>query len=228
MIMSALRSKLLNEIYFTENKLLLKLYSFYTFQVKSQSKTDDFINEELNILFIHNPKVAGNTLKNVLKLNNKSSWHHTPTFLVPPKVWEKYYTIVAVRHPIDRLLSSYRYHSQTSYQGYYLKKYPFLHNLELQEYFKIFKHEPFAILPQVNYIKHQLSHSPIDYIIRFEHLIDDVKKLCLQLNLSFEILPHLNATKKPKSPNYLDNHSSFKEEVIDFYREDFESFGYDF
>ena len=225
--MPSLKSYILNKIYFSENKLLLRLYSYYAFRIKSSEQTDAFMNENSKILFVHNPKVAGNTLKNVLNLNPTISWHYPPTFLIPPKIWEKYYTIVAVRHPIDRLISSYHYHTQDSYQNYYLQKYPFLHQLDLQEYFNIFKKEPQAILPQVNYIKHHLSDKPVDFIIRYENLLEDVKKLCEKLNLPFETLPHLNSTKRSQKKDYFQNQESFKAEVIDFYQQDFEVFGYE-
>ena len=118
----------------------------------------------MQCLFIHNPKVAGNTIKNILHLNIDISVHIIPVYLIHPDVWEKYFTIVAVRHPVDRLISSYCYHTNKTYKGFYYKKYPFIHKLSLQEYFELFKKEPFAIRPQIDYLKHHQSNIPVDFI----------------------------------------------------------------
>ena len=35
------------------------------------------------------------------------------------KLWEEYFSILCVRHPIERLISSYLYHCKGNYTGYF-------------------------------------------------------------------------------------------------------------
>lgn len=90
------------------------------------------VNKSLELIFIHNPKVAGNSLLEIVGINLEtglSTSHQTPTYLVKKQTWEACFSILAVRHPIDRLISSYNYHTKKSYNGHFLKKYPELHQL---------------------------------------------------------------------------------------------------
>ena len=71
-------------------------------------ESNNNVVEKNKLIFIHNPKVAGNSLMNVIgiRLKEKESTNHqTPTFLVNRKTWETYFSILAVRHPINRLIT---------------------------------------------------------------------------------------------------------------------------
>jgi hypothetical protein len=179
------------------------------------------------IIFIHNPKAAGNTLMEILGIKLKkgeSTSHQTPTYLVNKKKWETYFSILAVRHPIDRLISAYNYHTKPSYQGYFLSKYPELHSFTFEQYFNVFSKEPNTIMPQVEYTRHLMSSKKVDFIIRYENLQEDVDRLCDTLNMEKYPLPHLNKSPK-KQIDYFEN-ESLKERVLNYYKEDFEYFNY--
>jgi hypothetical protein len=219
-------SDLKKQFYNIEDKFLLNLF-LPLFRIRQCGlPKSHFYNFQKNILFIHNPKVAGNTIKDVLGLNHKYASHLTPTFLVSKKKWEESYSVVAVRHPIDRLISSYRYHTQKKYKGVYYKKYPFLHQLEIDEYFDLFKKEPFVIRPQVDYTQHYFSSKPVDFIIRYEDLNRDLNELCERLKIPINTIPHLNPSRTKYKEHSFNKAKTFWKKVINYYERDFERFNY--
>ncbi len=222
----SLKSTLLDTVYTTDYSLLIRLFHLYSPVSKFENVKDCFVNKDLNLLFIHNPRTAGTSFKKVLGLNDSDNVHLTPSFLISAKEWEKYTTVVSVRHPLDRLKSSFCYHTQESYRGFYFKKYPFIHQLKLPQYFELLKQEPFAIRPQVDYIKHHLSNQPVDYIIYFESLAEDMAHLRAQLKLPPFHIPHLNTSSYTDSIDQYLEDAHFKEMVIEYYHQDFEVLDY--
>ncbi|WP_375577893.1 sulfotransferase family 2 domain-containing protein [Marivirga tractuosa] len=180
------------------------------------------------IIFIHNPKAAGNSLIKLLGIELKegeSTSHQTPSFLVNKRTWESYFSVLVVRHPIDRLISSYNYHTKESYQGHFLQKYPELHQFSFEKYFEVFSKEPYAIRPQIDYSNHIMSSKRVDFVLKFENLENDVEQLCSKLDISNVSVPHLNQSKRKEIDYFKDE--SFKQKVINFYKKDFEYFDYE-
>lgn len=211
---------------FTESRLLLKLLNYQTEEEQNGIEGRNLL-KQTGILFIHNPKVAGNSLTNLLsgsdqKLNTS---HKTPTFLVTKNTWEKYTTVVAIRHPLDRLISSYHYHTKPEYKGVFTQKYPKLKEYSFEDYFKTFSKLPYVIMPQVHYVRHAFSKKPVDYLLRYETLGSDVTKMANELHLSQNILAHLNASKRQPQGYFASE--AFQKRVTAYYREDFEHFGYE-
>lgn len=206
---------------------LFKSIQYYIHHQKSANRVPKNVIQDNNLVFIHNPKVAGNSLIKLLGIElekGNSTSHQTPTFLVNKKDWETYFSILAVRHPIDRLISSYNYHTKGSYQGFFLKKYPNLHHFSFERYFEVFSKEPYVIIPQVEYTKHLMSKKQVDFIIRYENLQQDVNRLCEILNIPKHELPHLNKSPKKKI-NYFEN-AFFRKKVLNYYKDDFSYFDY--
>ena len=220
------KSILWNYFFFTKNKRSIKWFSRNLLKHYNGSENKHYLNKEKKILFIHNPKTAGNTIKEILNLNKRHTTHVTPSFLIPKSTWESYKTIVSVRNPLDRLISSYNYHTNPSYNGYYASKFPNLHMMNLEAYFNIMKKEPFAIRPQVEYTKHLLSIKKIDFIIRYEYLEKDIKILCQEIDLKYLKLPHLNYSSEKRMTSINDQKESLKKNIFKFYKEDFETFNY--
>ena len=65
----------------------------------------------------------------------------------------------------------------------------------------------------------------VDFIGRFESLIDDFQKLCHLLGITCK-LPHAGKTKHNNYKEYYDKES--REIVGEFYKKDIEIFGYKF
>jgi len=186
------------------------------------------LNESMNVdharrlFFIHNPKCMGTSLKQWLGLRVDNADHRFPTLTVNRMLWEAYTTIVVVRHPIDRFVSSFNFHCRSNYAGGYTVKYPDLKSWDMAEYFERMRlHEPLAIAPQWKYTVHLQSDAPPDFLIRMEDAAEDIQRLAGVLGIG-ETLPGLNRSsgrKESPEPALLD-------QLTDYYALDFQLFGY--
>lgn len=220
--MSILENSTLKQI--GSHKMLLSAYHLYRSLI-GKPVISSSVNEERKIVFVHNPKVAGTSLRRLLGLKGDIS-HFTPGLLVPKKLWEDYFVIVAVREPVERLVSSYNYHTSERYNGFYLQKYPDIRTWSLETYFQIFGREPFGIIPQVNYLRHPLSDKKPDFVIRYENLEPDVTRLLSILHMNEERLPLLNDSARRAGRVHLISNRKLLDKVIDFYREDYRQLDY--
>ncbi len=228
--MKKIIEKIEHKVFLSSSKIVVRIWFIakrLAGKILLTSNTELYLNDTLKLIYVHNPKTAGTSLKKMLCLDISSAIHKTPTFLVSKETWEEYFSLVAVRHPLSRLISSYVYHTKGSYSGYYLKKYPNLHSLNLKEYFFLMKKEPWAIRPQVDYLNHMFSKKSVDYIVRFENLKEDIEELKKLLNLPGVEIPYLNSSKTEKYYDELRNDKVFLNKVIRFYRDDFHRFKYD-
>lgn len=193
---------------------------------KHLQETSININHKKKVIFIHNPKAGGTSIKQAFGLADAKfgADHRTPHHFIHPKTWDSYYTFAVVRHPIDRFVSSYNYHTSAAYTGGYLKRYPNLHDLTPLEYFEIMQNEPFAIIPQHQYTVHRFSDTPIDKVCRFENLNHDISEILESFGDTTLSIPHLNKGSTSKKKSVLDA----KTEAIltKYYKEDFKIFKY--
>ncbi|OGS35853.1 MAG: hypothetical protein A2293_07300 [Elusimicrobia bacterium RIFOXYB2_FULL_49_7] len=187
-----------------------------------QEKTIN-IDHTRKFLFVHIPKGAGTSVKKALGLPDGPADHGTPTDMVHAQTWEAYFTFTVVRNPIDRFISSYRYHADPLYQGYVYKKFPHLHSMSLEEYFDAVGQTE-IVRPQVDYIRHKYSNKPMDRICRFEHLDIDLAPVFNHLKINTAI-PHLNRSDKKKSSPDLEQ--GLRNKLLVRYQDDFKIFGYD-
>lgn len=184
------------------------------------------LDKERGILFIHNPKCGGTSIKEALglALDEEKTDHRYPWEMVSAEEWERVYSIVCVRHPFDRLYSSYRYHTDPNYNGHYARKFKDIHRLTLPRYFERLKDEPHGIGPQVNYLSHRYSAKPVDRVLRLEELNRELPYLLGHLGLEDRAVGHLNATRSleriPSLP------PGFLEALCHYYREDFRHLRY--
>jgi hypothetical protein len=77
------------------------------------------IDHDLQLIFLHNPKTAGTSIKESVGLAKAQfgANHKTAEFFVHPKTWESYFSFVVIRHPIDRFISSFKFHTNVNYRG---------------------------------------------------------------------------------------------------------------
>lgn len=184
------------------------------------------VDHRRRLIFVHNPKTAGTSIRSALDIPGEVPSHRTPTHLVHHRTWEEYFSFVVVRNPFDRLVSSYVYHTDSDYRGYYLTKYPHLHGMSFEEYFRAMQAEAFAIRPQVDYCRHRFSEEKVDFVCRFEELERDFGRLCDRLGIQAQ-LPHLNRSHHASYRSYYRN-DGFKQQVQAFYRADLKQFKYHF
>ena len=182
------------------------------------------ISHENKLIFVHNPKCAGKSIRKLLGLPSQVD-HRPPTSLVRKAAWEAYTSVVVVRNPFDRLVSSWAYHTSEGYAGVFFVKYPKLRSLSLEEYFELMKHEENVIRPQVEYVSHAFSEKTADHILRFEHLEEDVDFLCKAIGVPNN-LPHLNRSAHVEHRKCFTK--SLRAKVELFYEQDQLQFDYSF
>jgi len=187
-----------------------------------------YIDHNQKIIFIHNPKCAGNSLRRYLGFNNKETYHNIPSE-IDAKVWEQYTTITSIRHPIYRLISSWKYHTNPEYRGFYSERVYNLHQLNIELYFYYFKHTK-TILPNIKYTQHNKSNKSIDIILEFEKLHDTtyLKEKLKHIQTS-DVLPNINKTiyRPQEHIETIKNNNKLLADIIKFYQEDFETFNYE-
>jgi hypothetical protein len=181
------------------------------------------VDHDRRLIFVHIPKTGGTSIKRALGMEGLGD-HRTPTALVHPATWEAYFSFMVVRNPFDRLVSSYAYHTGPTYHGAYFQQHPDLKEWGFQEHFRKMRDKSWAIRPQVEYTRHDYSQTRISAVLRFEDLAEDARELFERIGVDAE-LPHLNPSSRRDARDYYDD-PDFLREVVEFYREDFEAWGY--
>lgn len=171
---------------------------------------------------MHIPKAAGTSICHALY--GKDPWHYSLRELrvIAPNKYRRYPKVAFVRHPVDRIVSTYKYAQK------HVVDYPntsvafvarasglndFVENLLTPNLVK----QHYFFWTQ----SHYLSLS-IDFLGKFESLHDDFERMCSKFDLELE-LPAKNISQKaqlePLSAKALNN-------IYRLYRDDFNSFGY--
>jgi len=181
------------------------------------------IDHDRQVCFVHNPKAMGTSMKAWLGLRTDNADHRFPTLMVNKDLWERYTTVVVVRHPVERFLSSYQFHCRSDYAGGYLTKYPDLKSWQMETYFeRMTAHDPYTLAHQWKYAVHLRSEHPVDVLIKMgEHAVG-LEDLAARVGLS-EPFPQRNRATGEKPA--LD--AAFRARLTDYYRPDFEMFGFE-
>lgn len=129
-----------------------------------------FSKDGRKILFIHNPKVAGSSLKDYLKVNGQTHAH--ARHICNEKTWHSSYIIGAIRHPIHRFISSYKYHILSDYDGGMIKNYGGnFKKLNALEYFYLIKNHPRNSASNYDFMHYPSKSKPFpDLILRYEDI----------------------------------------------------------
>lgn len=176
-------------------------------------------SEKYDLIFIHNPKVAGTSLMELLEIPMFFN-HSLPCRRFSVEEWENNTFMVVVRHPIDRLVSAFFYHTGNKYFGGYMKLFPNLKEIStLYDYFINFCSIENTITPQYNYIHRPGSKKTIDHILKYENLEND---LSTKLNIE-STLPLKNKTARKNKPSLTKKQFDI---ILNYYHKDFEIFGY--
>lgn len=179
------------------------------------------INHEKKLIFIHIPKNAGTSIIKAMGVENlymdktieeyKEHYHD---------YWNEYKKFTIVREPIDRFISAYKFarmdesgwFSATGEEG--LKKhhhYDFCNSMDINGYTSYIYNNPKEfnrwIIPQTFHILNKDNEMEIDYYVRYENLLGDLKKIGIdtieKLNSSkIEDDKIIQLTKKSKNMLY--------------------------
>lgn len=191
-----------------------------------------------NVLFIHNPKTAGTSMREVLikrpgateLFTTYGSWHLTSRELmykVHNKKFHEAWKFVFVRNPWEWFVSMYE-NSRVNQNR--------VHRLT-HNGFAMFVHK----IIEGRYFQQEKFIEFVDFIGRYENLQEDWERVCEKLGRDNH-LPHLNRSRqdasdgffqrirdyfKPPEPYYRSyyNHST-KNKVLDYNRQIIERFNY--
>ena len=178
------------------------------------------VSLQYKMIHVHIPKTAGTALRR--PLFDSEVVRHVRASEIPLALWEAFPSITIVRHPIERLLSSYKYHVMSGYSGVLLKRHPDLKSLSLEAYVDRFVGKSDLLGMQKSYISRDDSTKPIvDHVIRFEHINEELPKILEGLGVDVKI----NVVKQSPKNKVIATKAVLKQ-IKAHYKEDYETFGY--
>ncbi len=192
--------------------------------------------DDLQAIFIHIPKNAGQSIRSSL-FENLLPGHlnvYTYQLIFPKRLFDRYFKFAFTRNPWDRLVSAYTFMKSG---GAHEKDR--LWSEKLLSRFSGFEHFVQEGLreaeiqawphfrPQVEFLKGQGGGIEVDFLGRFENIDRDFEIVCQQLGIERELL-HINKTKA-KRESYQSYYSAESREIASqIYSQDIAEFDYDF
>lgn len=181
------------------------------------------------VYLLHNPKAAGSSLKRMLHCPKGRTLHIWATGAFSRRIWRDSFVITAVRDPIDRFWSGYRFHVRGPYAGALYKRHgPALKSLSPEDYFTFIQQYPEYLGPQVNWATYPDPVKPrADLILRVEDSATWPEKLRQAgLNIPDQDMAHENRSAKESAPQKLS--ANLLAQLCAYYAEDYEKLGYEF
>jgi len=197
------------------------------------------ISDKYKCIFIHIPKVAGTSIKQVLEMpgSGHSPWQFYANNF--PDKWSTYQVFTVVRNPWDRMVSAYTYarmeksfwhDSRTAPHPDYevIKKSTFAEFCEiLANRRELLKHESWH--PQCYWIAGKRNEEVVlvvPNILRCETLDHDFAVLCEKLGIPSVSLPYTNASGHGHYRDFYDD--TTLDLVAQVYAQDIRLFDYSF
>jgi len=209
------------------------------------------ISESKKFLFVHIQKTAGRSFEAVLKDNipdlKSLPGTHDHAAWVKEELgdkWDTYYKVAFVRNPWDRLVSWYTMIIEKGNTTWYkrmtgLGKYNKIRQyvLDNTNSFEEFIYKCVDTIDdtdgkksfwynQLDYVSDHNGKVMVDYIGRFENLVEDAGTVFRNLGIEGSSLPHKNSSSHRNYRSYYNDHT--KDLVAQRYARDIEYFGYEF
>lgn len=186
------------------------------------------ISKKKKFIFIHIYKNAGNSIKNLLHdyHNPKYTFKHPHYKAKNIKEtlgdkYSEYISFVVIRNPWDWQVSLYHYmlKDKEHHQHEFIKS---LGNFDNYIKWRCEK----EVRYQTTFLLDDDNNCIVDYILKFENLNEDMKKMCEIINIPYQSLPHINPTKHNNYKSYYTEET--KDLVYKAFKKDIEAFGYKF
>ena len=155
--------------------------------------------------------------------NSSSKWYKHMSALqvkdnIGDEIFNNYFKFCIVRNPYDLMVSSY-------FWRLHIKEF----NGPFNEFIKNFHHT----INTDNTRRIFINNLPIcDYYIRYEILLDDIKKVCEKIgikNYNLNNLPNHKSGIRPKGLSYRDYYDEETRLIVyNLFKKEFELFGYEF
>lgn len=152
------------------------------------------INHEKKLIFIHIPKNAGTSIIKAMGVENLYMDKTIEEYKEQYKnYWNDYTKFTSIRDPIDRFISAYKFarmkesgwFSVTGEEG--LEKhdhYDLCNSMDINEYTSYIYKNPKKfnrwIIPQTFHILNKDDEIEINYYVRYENLLEDLKKIGIE------------------------------------------------
>lgn len=225
------------------------------------------ISQVDNCVFIHIPKVAGQSIESVFLERAGVIWDERESFLLkhntspkfgPPRLahltaqeytslgylsneeFSKMFSFAFVRNPWDRLVSEYVYRKYPySFNDFLFKYFPISSDDNYNDGLDLYRH----IMPQTDFLYDHQGKLLVNFVGKFELLVDDFAEVTRLITGDSLPLPHKNKSysnklKKLKqlfsfSKSQKKHYSEYYDEssrafVAQLYRKDIELFDYKF
>ena len=148
-----------------------------------------------------------------------SLFHHLPAYqlmkLIDNDIWDNYYKFAVIRNPFDRYVSFYEYYRGTGGRLRTGEK-------SFEEWFWTEDFFP----AQWPYVYNPAGGLLVDKIIRFEDISSEFKKVCEDLKIPFNVMPHEKKSERKSYQEYFTRDMRICAEKL--VRRDLELFGYKF
>jgi len=148
--------------------------------------------------------------------------------MLPEEIYNKFFKFVFVRNPWDLQVSSYHH--------IHREKPELLERVKSFEDFLHLKFDPereydfmldISAQRQWEYVVDLNGELIVDFIGRYEDLLNDYKKICAHIGIPFKELPHRRKAEDRKE--YRDYYTDETAEMVEtHYKKDIEMFGYSF
>lgn len=203
------------------------------------SKLDGVVNlsDQHRCIFIHIPKTAGSSIKEVLGLpgSGHPPWQYF--YNIHHEKWCAYKKFTVIRNPWDRAVSAYCYaRMKTSYwhnpvSGMH-PDYAVLSNRSFDDCIYILKNERELLRheswhPQTLWLMgtERLSGKlMVDFILTYENLENDFSLLCDKLAIPVKKLPHSNRSDRKAYKGFYKNRTI--DLISEIYADDINTFNY--
>ena len=167
-------------------------------------------------IFVHIPKVAGQSIEQFFLERAGLNWHSRAPFLLkknkkptlgPPRLahltaqeyvelgyisdekFSQYFSFSFVRNPWDRVVSEYKYRKYPfSFNDFLFKKFPTPSDDNYEHGLDAYRH----VLPQADFLFDAAGEQLVDFIGRFERLKDDFHYVSEKVTGLKAALPHKN------------------------------------
>jgi len=202
-----------------------------------RSKEDPYIPSfhRLKCIFVHIPRTGGISVEKAL-FGEKVNHHRAVEYLYyKPLLFRRYFSFTFVRNPWDRLVSAFFFLKQggrnqfdKSWSDLYLSDIndfsQFLLKLSEDKSFRNIVTRWIHFQPQYMYITDKWNNIIVDFVGRFENLMDDFRIIMDRLGI-ITTLPHLNRSRHENYRTYYDDDT--EEIVRTLYQKDIELLGYE-
>lgn len=197
-----------------------------------------FTEKRHNIYFVHIPKNAGNSIRQVCKEQNIKVISHNirkrnKRLLAAYRSKKKLHAFCVSRNPYDRVVSAYHYllndgrnktKADNLERDIFVAPYSGFEDF-IRNGLKEASQQQLHFLPQVFWVRNREGDPEVETALKMENLQEEFNAFCSQMGINSQNLQVVNtSSRKEEWDNYYSEET--KKIVAEIYQEDFEYFGY--